>query len=207
MTLSQTPAPARSDLVVDVPAPGAVAARPFLKHGALLSVGAVAWAAAIAVIGLDPQTAAGEAAYSLGSGLFQLGVLALLRVLWRTNALGSGKVAKAAILIETGLLTLAIGSTIADGVGVSDLTQPGWALLDAFWPFSMLGMFFIGIRIAVAGRWTGAARFWPMIAESWAVVTIPTLMIFGPSVAAAVAPLHLLIGYANLGILVARKSA
>lgn len=207
MTLSQTPAPARSDLIVDLPAPSPIAARPFVKHGALLSAGALAWATAITVIGLDPQTASGEAWFSLGSGLFQLGALALLRVLWRTNALGSGKLAKAAILVETALLMLAIGSTIADGVGISDLTQPAWLLLDLFWPVSMLGMFCIGIRIAVAGRWTGVARFWPMIAESWAVVTIPTLMILGPSVAAVVAPLHLLVGYATLGVLVARKKA
>lgn len=207
MTVSQTPAPARSDLTVGTPTSGAVAARPFLKHGALLSAGAVAWAAAIAVIGLDPGTRFGEMAFSLGSGLFQLGVLALLRVLWRTNALGSGKLAKAALLVETALLTLAIGSTIADGVGLSDLTQPGWLLLDLFWPLSMLGMFFIGIRIAVAGRWTGPARFWPMIAESWAVVTVPSLMIFGPAAAQVIGACHLLIGYTVLGILVTRKSA
>ena len=103
------------------------------------------------------------------------------------------------------VVTLAIGSTIADGVGISDLNQPGWALLDAFWPFSMFGMFLIGIRIAVAGQWRGVRRFWPMVAESWAVVTIPTLIVFGPIVAQVVAPLHLLVGYAVLGVLVATK--
>ena len=28
-------------------------------------------------------------------------------------------------------------------------------MLDMFWPLSMMGMFFIGIRIAIAGRWHG----------------------------------------------------
>ena len=57
-------------------------------------------------------------------------------------------------------------------------------MLDAFWPLSMLGMFLIGIRIAVAGRWTGVSRYWPMVAESWAVVTVPAMAIFGPTVGA-----------------------
>ena len=69
----------------------------------------------------------------------------------------------------------------------------------------MLGMFLIGIRIAIAGRWKGATRFWPMVAESWAVVVIPTLGIFGDTAAHVVACLHLVVGYAVLGVLVSRK--
>lgn len=208
MTLSQTPAPARSDLASELSAAGVPqdpGAHPYRRHGALLTTGAVLWAAGMVAFGLDPQTPLGEAGYSATSGVFQLGLLALLRVMWRSQALGTGKLAKAAITLETVLVCLAIGSTMADGIGVSDLSQPGWALLDAFWPFSMLGMFIIGIRVAIAGRWHGARRIWPLIAESWAVVTIPTLMILGPAVAAVVAPLHLLVGYATLGILVATK--
>ena len=206
MTISQTPAPARSDLAAADSGDHPITTRPFLKHGVLLSVGAVSWAFGMVLFGLDPQTPTGEAGYSTASGLFQLGLLALLRVLWRTRALGTGRVARAAIIVESVLVTLAIGSTLADGIGVSDLTQPGWALLDAFWPFSMLGMFVIGVRIAIAGRWHGVRRFWPLVAESWALVTLPSLMIFGPA-AAFVAPLHLLVGYTVLGVLVATKRA
>ena len=69
----------------------------------------------------------------------------------------------------------------------------------------MMGMFFIGIRIAVAGRWKGATRFWPLVAESWAVCVIPTMGMFGESVASVVAAAHLLVGYTVLGVLVSRK--
>ena len=79
-------------------------------------------------------------------------------------------------------------------------------VIDLFWPLSMLGMFLIGIRIAVAGRWKGATRFWPMVAESWAVVVIPTLGIFGDGAAHVVACVHLVVGYAVLGVLVSRKT-
>ena len=44
---------------------------------------------------------------------------------------------------------------------------------DAFWPLSMLGLAAIGVRIAVAGHRRGAARFWLMVAESWAPIVVP----------------------------------
>ena len=78
-------------------------------------------------------------------------------------------------------------------------------MLDICWPLSMLGMFAIGIKIAFAGRWRGAARGWPLVAESWAVVTVPTFVVLGESVASIVGGVHLLVGYVTLGlILVAR---
>ena len=126
-------------------------------------------------------------------------------MLWRTQALGEGRLARFFIRFECVLLSLALTSTFVDAIQVSDLSQPGWAALDAFWPFSMIGMFFIGIRIAIAGRWTGASRYWPMVAESWAVVVIPTLGLFGFGAATVVSCVHLLIGYTVLGALVSRK--
>ncbi len=212
MTISQQPAPARSDLTLTAPAPApadgtADSRHPFRRQGYLLTAGAVTWAAAMVLFDLDPSSRTGVIGYAFGSGFFQVGVLALLWVLWQTNALGNGRIAKAALIVETVLLTFAIGSTAADGFGISDLSQPGWALLDACWPFSMFGMFLIGIRIAIAGKWQGVRRFWPLVAESWAVVTIPTLIVFGPAIAQVVAPLHLLVGYATLGVLVATKPA
>lgn len=221
MTLSSNPAPARSDVPVDAaadvpgtgPGASAPAARPrarhpFLFHGAALSAGALAWSASIVALGVDPVGDPNELLlFGLGSGLFQLGLLALLRVLWRTRALGPGRIARAALIVESVLLTFAIGSTLADAFAVSDLDQPVWAVLDAFWPLSMLGMVGIGIRIAIAGRWTGVARFWPLVAESWAVVVLPINGILGAGAAQYVAAAHLIVGYTVLGVLVARTTA
>jgi hypothetical protein len=205
MTLEQTPAPARSDVArptTQVLAPS----RPFVREGMLLSAGALAWSVSMAVGGLDPAAGTWQATtQGLASGVFQLGVMALLTVLWRTRALGDGGLARVAIRAQAVVLTFAIGSTIADIATVSDLDRLGWLLLDMCWPLSMLGMFLIGVRIAVAGRWRGVSRFWPMVAESWAVVTVPVLGIFGESAAAVVAPLHLVVGYTVLGQVVARK--
>jgi hypothetical protein len=208
MSVTQTPAPARSDVAADR-APAAVGTdRPFLRHGTLLTAGALSWAGSIAAFGADPGTETLPlAVFGIGSGLFQLGALALLRVLWRTRALGSGRIARTVLRIEAVFLSLAICSTIADAVQVSDLTNPYWLALDAFWPVSMLGMFGIGIRIAIAGRWKGLSRFWPMVAESWAVVTVPSMVLFGAEGARVVGSLHLVVGYAVLGQIVARKDA
>lgn len=207
MTVTQKSAPARSDLVGPAAPTTATTDRPFRAHGSVLTAGAVAWAAAIAAFGPDPATQPLPLLlFGLGSGLFQVGLLLLLRVLDRTRALGTGRLARAVIRVETAFVGLAIASTTVDAIGVSDLTQPGWLLLDLCWPLSMLGMFLIGIRIAVAGRWRGASRFWPMVAESWAVVTIPVMGALGADAARVVGSVHLLVGYAVLGQLVARKS-
>lgn len=220
MTLHSSPAPARSDLAAgpdpaahqpaDRPTdrPAGPVRHPFLAHGALLSTGALLWAISILLIGIDPPSGGTEQlVFGVGSGTFQLGLLALLRVLWRTRALGPGRIARAALIVESVLVTVAIGSTLADALQLSDLNQPAWAALDAFWPLSMLGMFFIGVRIAIAGRWTGVTRFWPLVAESWAVVVLPVNGLLGAQISAFVAAAHLLIGYTVLGVLVARKTA
>lgn len=204
MTLEQTPAPARSDVRRPAPA-GSATPRPFRTRGWMLTGGALAWAATTLAFGTDPTDSTEVAVYALGSGLFQIGLLALLTVLWSTQALGAGRLARFSLRLEAVLVTLAIASTTVDGLGVSDLDQVGWILLDLTWPLSMLGMFAIGIRIAIAGRWSGVSRFWPLVAESWAVVVVPTFNIAGATVAGVVSAVHLCVGYGVLGLVVARK--
>jgi hypothetical protein len=70
---------------------------------------------------------------------------------------------------------------------------------------SMLGMFVIGVKIAVTGRWRGAARFWPLVAESRAVVSIPAMGISGSDVGDLVGAGHLLVGYVTLGLVIAAR--
>jgi len=205
VTISHSPAPARSDVAAAAPGTETGPPRPFLLHGRMLTAGALAWSASILAVGQDPGGTAGLLVFGLGSGLFQVGLLFLLRTLWLTQALGEGRLARGVLRFEAFAVGMAMASTFVDAVGVSDLSQPAWLALDLFWPLSMLGMFLIGIRIAVAGRWKGAARFWPVVAESWAVVTIPAMGIFGEEAGKYVGALHLLVGYAVLGVLVSRK--
>ena len=212
MSVTQTPAPARSDLATAPPvettaADGTPRTHPYRVHGALLTTGALAWSAAIAVLGLNNESLVNQYVHNATAFLFQVGVLALVRVLWLTRAIGAGRLARTLLRIETGFLALAMASTTSDFLGLTDLENPASLMLDMFWPISMLGMFLIGIRIAVAGRWTGVSRFWPMVAESWAVVTVPAMALLGEGTARWVGALHLVVGYAVLGRIVARKQA
>jgi len=204
-SVQQTPAPARSDVPRRTPSGTTAPTRPFYKRGMLLTVGAVAWGLDSLIFGSDPSGSFEEAASSLTSGTFQLGLLGLLTVLYATKALGDGRLARFFIRFEAVLLFFAIGSTVVDGIGVSDLDQAGWLMLDMCWPLSMLGMFAIGVRIAIAGRWHGKSRFWPLIAESWGPIVVPTFGLFGSTVAGVVSFVHLCIGYGVLGQIVARK--
>lgn len=209
MSVQQTPAPARSDVTPSPTTSGsALRRRPYAVHGMLLTVGALAWAASQLVVGVRPEEHEQLAwLYGVGSGMFQVGLLALLEVLARTQALGQGRAARIVPRIEQVVVTIALASTISDTIGTTDLDKLGFALMDACWPLSMLGMFLIGIRIAVAGRWRGRARIWPMVAESWIVVTLPALALFGEGVATAVSVVNLTLGYAMLGWLVSRRDA
>jgi hypothetical protein len=205
MSFTTLPAPARSGQRATAPAaPGA----PFRAHGALLSAGALAWAASIAAVGVSPAygSPAGMV-FAVGSGLFQLGLFALLRVMARTRALGTGRFARGYLVGVAVVLALALLSTVLDGIGVTDLTNPVFLVVDLCWPLSMLGMFTLAVRIAVAGRWSGLTRWWPLVAESWALVTIPVTGALGPQAGQVVGALHLVVGYAVLGVLVARKRA
>ena len=208
MTLEQTPAPARTDVRRPASASGTTTTtRPYYKRGMLLTAGALAWAVGMSIVGSDPSGATEEAVFSTVSGLFQIGVLGLLTVLYQSQALGEGRLARFFLRLEAVVLMFAIGSTFVDGIGVSDLDKAGWMMLDLCWPLSMMGMFFIGIRIAIAGRWRGASRFWPVVAESWAVVSVPSYGLFGSTVAGFVGAAHLCVGYAVLGQIVARKQS
>jgi hypothetical protein len=203
MSLSTTPAPARTDGAAPRP-PVAPVRRPastrLVRAGGLaVTVGSLAWAGGILAFGLNPAPGWKGLVYDASSLLFQLGLVALVYVQLRTGATGTGRLARFFLHLEHVLLGLAITSTLT-WMFARQYEEEAWFLaLDAFWPLSMLGMFFIGIRIAIAGRWTGAARWWPLGAESWAPVNIPVAQL-AAGAASFTAASHLVVGYAGLGV-------
>ncbi|WP_051759882.1 hypothetical protein [Herbidospora cretacea] len=168
-----------------------------------LSSGALVWSAASLVYGFQPTTDLGWKLTDLGGLAFQFGLMCLLALMIRTRATGTGKVARAMLQVERVLLAPAMVWSLLHAL-LPGQRDAGWlAVLDVFWPLSMLGMFVIGIKVAFAGRWRGLARMWPVVAESWAVVTIPAMGILGPEVGNVVGAGHLLVGYATLGLIIA----
>ncbi|HSK59045.1 MAG TPA: hypothetical protein VK935_08335, partial [Actinomycetospora sp.] len=78
-------------------------------------------------------------------------------------------------------------------------------VLDPFWPLSMLGMAILGVKVAVAGRWRGALRAWPVVAETWIFVALPSMVVIGPGIGSIVAGGHFIVGYGVLGLLLALR--
>ncbi|MEV7801709.1 hypothetical protein AB0O28_02030 [Microbispora sp. NPDC088329] len=168
-----------------------------------LSTGALTWSAVSFLYGFNPATEAGVKITDLGGLAFQSGALCLLAIMGRTGATGVSRVARAMLRVERVLLALAMAWSVFHAFLPAARDSVWMGILDAFWPLSMLGMFVIGVKVAVAGRWRGAARLWPLVAESWVVVTLPTMAILGSSVSDVVGAAHLLVGYTTLGLIIA----
>ncbi|MGY1885340.1 hypothetical protein ACI799_08575 [Blastococcus sp. SYSU DS0753] len=205
MSLSTTPAPARTDL--DTPAGGVPGASASLvrRAGIALSAGAGSWAVACAFLGTTPPAGTWQATVvNLAAVAFQIGLVLLVTVQMRTGAIGTGRLARRILHVEHGLLAVAIVSSLMWALTPGLYDTGFFFAIDLFWPLSMLGMAALGVRIAIAGRWTGVARFWPMVAESWAPVTVPTAFLL-PAITQYVGAAHLLIGYVALGVILATR--
>jgi hypothetical protein len=208
MSLSTTPAPARTDVgaaPAPVPAARPASTRQARFTGMAVAAGSASYAAGILLFGVDPAPGWRSTVYEITSLLFQLGLVALVTLQLRTRATGSGRLARFFLHAEHVLLGLAILSTLTWTFLRSYEDTTWFLLLDAFWPLSMLGMAAIGVRIAIHGRWQGAARFWPLVAESWAPVVVPVNAVFGGTVGALAGGLHLIVGYVVVGIILATR--
>lgn len=210
--VSTSPAPARTDLgATPRVAGGAVtepSARPTVSTATArrlalpLVLGALTWSVSSFALGFNPASSIGTTIQDLTGFAFQVGVMSLVVLQLKTAATGLGRGARVMLRVEQVLLTLAMIWSLVHGLfpGARDA---GWlAVLDVFWPLSMLGMFVIAIKIAFAGRWRGLARWWPLVAESWAVVSVPSVVIGGDTLGQYVGASHLLVGYVALGLLI-----
>lgn len=168
--------------------------------GIALAAGSLAWAATLFLVGPISSSPLGTAIGDLGGLAFQIPLYALLFVQERTLATGVGRAWPIVFLVERILLSLAVVWSVLHAFWPE---LPFLPVLDTFWPVSMIGMFCIGVAIAIKGRWSGPLRFWPLIAESWAVVCIPALALAGPFVYSWLPGTHLLVGYVALGVLLA----
>ncbi len=212
MNVSVTSAPARTDVAastVAAPHERTPHERTPLdavrRHGLALAAGAGVWSAASVVYGFNPESETGLRTIDLTGLAFQAGVLSLLQLQLRTRAIGTSRKAVAFLKVERVFLALAMLWSVLHALLPSARDEAWLVALDVFWPLSMLGMFAIGVKIAFAGRWRGAARFYPLVAESWALVSIPAMGIFGAAVGDVVGASHLLVGYVALGLLIALR--
>lgn len=131
----------------------------------------------------------------------RLRLVALVVVQLRPRATGTGRLARGFLHAEHVMPGLAIVSSLQWLLG-PDLSESAFFLaLDLFWPLSMLGMAALGIRIEVAGHWRGAARIWPTIAETWALVLFPAMALVSEEATTVISAGHLFAGSTMLGVI------
>jgi hypothetical protein len=201
MSISITPAPARTDEAGEA----SISARAVRRTGWAVAAGAALWSATFFAI--DPQTTDPTLMTVVDIALLpaQLAFVALVTVQLRTAATGVTLAARAMLRVEYVLLGLAILWSVLHGLFPALRDDLWLMILDAFWPLSMIGMFVISVKIAFAGRWQGLGRWWPLVAESWAFVSIPAMGILGSTGGRYVAAAHLLVGYTVLGVILALR--
>ncbi|MBG0560150.1 hypothetical protein [Actinoplanes aureus] len=201
MSISTTPAPARTD----DQATTSISTKTVRRTGWAVAFGAALWSATYFAFNPQSTDSTEMTIIDVGALPAQFALLALVTVQLRTGATGVTRAARAMLRVEMVLLSLATLWTVLHGLVPSFRDDLWLAILDVFWPLSMLGMLVIGVKIAFAGRWQGLARWYPLIAESWVFITLPAMGIFGITVGRFVGATHLLVGYAALGVLLALR--
>ncbi|RRQ26551.1 hypothetical protein DK926_17235 [Rhodococcus sp. Eu-32] len=171
--------------------------------GILLAIGTTAWAVGMPAIG-DHQGFGWQSLVGGATAIaFQIGVVRLLLLQVRTHAMGDGRVARGFYVGQFVFMAGALVSSTLDAFWLLHDTAV-WMAFDLCWPLSMVGMVGIGIRVAIAGRWTGVVRWWTLWAQSWFVATIPLVMIVRDA-GLVVSSVQLVLGYTILGVLLATR--
>lgn len=171
--------------------------------GALVAIGALVWAATRLVIGV-PAEGVNHPVEIWGSFAFQIGLVAFLGLAWATRATGAGRCGRLVLAVEIILLAMAIGWTIPHLWEANRPHDDLWIqVLDAGWPLSMLGLIAVGLAIARARRWSGAARWLPLAASLLIVVDI-ALVWLPLEVSHVFTFVYLAVAYTFLGIAIIR---
>ena len=204
--ITTTPATARTDVdVLATAAPGGMSPTTIRRAGLVLAAGTASWAVANLVCGFTPDTETGVKVTDLTGLAFQVGVMALLHVQMATRATGVKAISRRLLKLERVLLSIAMLWSVLHAF-LPEQRDAAWMhAIDVFWPLSMLGMFFIGIKVAIAGRWRGRARVWSFVSETWAPVCVPTMAILGHGPGDVIGAVHLLLGYTVLGLILATR--
>lgn len=197
---------ARTDVVAGRVSPTTgMPLRTIRQRGLFLAAGAASWSVADMVYGFGPTSEIGIKVTDLTGLAFQLGILSLLTVQLGTRATGVRPLSRRLLRVESVLLFVAMAWSVTHALLPGQRGSVWMGVLDAFWPLSMLGMFFIGVKVALKGRWRGRARAWSFLAETWAPISVPSFLVFGHGIGDVVGCVHLLLGYTTLGLILASR--
>lgn len=172
--------------------------------GALVALGGVLWGLSWI---LTPSEQGDNSQIEIwASGVFQLGLLSLLAVMWVTAATGTTRTARGLLAAEVVAVVLAVAWTVPYLFDANRPTTGILVVLDAFWPLSMLGLVVVGVLTARAGRWPSPLRYLPLVASL--VIPVDIAMVWAPEgVRTAVMGGYLAVSYGLLGLAMVREGA
>lgn len=170
--------------------------------GLTTTVGGVTWGLSWII---SPSTISVNSQPEIVASLaFQVGVLALLTIMWVTEATGSSRMARTVLASECVAVVLAAGWTVPYLVDPDRAPTMLLQVLDMFWPISMLGTLVVGIMVVRSRRWPTPLRYLPVAASLLLLVDVSVLGAPDP-VRSAVTGVYLITSYGVLGVaLVAR---
>lgn len=140
------------------------------------------------------------------SGVFQLGVLALLAVMWFSFATGPSRAARGVLAAEIVALLLAIAWTVPYLFDANRPTTGALVVLDAFWPLSMVGLIVVGVMVLRARQWPAPLRYLPLVASLLIPVDIAVASA-SDDVRNAVMGAYLAASYGLLGAVILREAS
>lgn len=175
--------------------------------GALVILGGLMWAYGWLQAGVLPE-GVNDQVEIYTSGLFQIGLVAMLATMRATDATGTTRAGRIVLNAEMVAVALAMAWTVPF---LFDANRPHTGILvvlDAFWPLSMLGLIAVGALVVRARVWPKPARYLPLAASLLLPVDI-VLMGAGASewTQIVVRSLYLAATYSVLGFAIMRQVA
>jgi hypothetical protein len=171
--------------------------------GALVATGGVLWGLSWIMSPSDQD--ANSQVEIWASGVFQLGLLALLAVMWMSQATGTSRVARGFLAAEIVAVILAFAWTVPYLFDANRATTGVLVVLDVFWPLSMAGLIVIGILVARTARWPSPLRYLPLAASL--LIPVDIAVAWTPDeVRNAVMGAYLAVSYGVLGLMLIRQA-
>lgn len=172
--------------------------------GALVALGGTFWGLSWMVSPSEKEVNSQVEIWA--SGVFQLGLLALLAVMWNTQATGTSRFARGSLAAEIVALILAIAWTVPYLFDANRPTTGVLVVLDLFWPLSMAGLIVIGVLVARAARWPSPLRYLPLAASL--LIPVDIAVAWTPDlVRNAVMGVYLAVSYGLLGLALIRQAS
>jgi Ca2+/Na+ antiporter len=175
----------------------------FRAGGGAVAIGGVAWGAAFL---FSPSTSEQNSTAEIRtSALFQLGLLALLAMVWVTAGGGTGRWSRRVLAAEIVAVVLAAAWTVPYLFDANRPDNLALTILDPFWPLSMVGLIAVAVLVVRARRWPQAARRLALAASL--LVPVDLAVSWAPTHArTTVTGLYLTVAYGLLGLTLIREA-